>query len=140
MKPGLRRIPDGPTTAPRGERIDPFSSSWAWVDKGSLLGRLFRRRLEERSGRLRFGISVRLGADRDGDSLDLLDCNDSGGQQAKHEVDATGRAAIAIPPTPDAPRIDGEQSGNAMLLEAERIECHAKFGRTCFCVNGHVAP
>jgi hypothetical protein len=113
-----------------GERADLLGGGRAWIGDGGCRGVcLLRRRLdEEGSGRLRCGAAVCPGGARDGSLLDLIDRNRSGGQEAEHDADAAGNAAIAIPPTSHAPRTDAEQLGDAVLREAERVECLVKFG------------
>jgi hypothetical protein len=107
-------------------------------------GRLRHRFDEERSGRLRRSAAICPGGDSDGGSLlDLVNRHCSRSQEAEHNTDSTWDAAIAVLPAPDAPRADAEQPGNAVLCDAERVECFAEFDRgqvTCFCVKGHTAP
>ena len=80
----------------------------------------------------------------DGGLLDLGNRHRPRSQEAEHNADAAGDAAIAVLPAPDAPRADAEQLGDAVLCDAERAKCRAEFGRghwrvACFRVNGHNA-
>ena len=134
VKIRVRRIAARPAASPRGERADLFGCGQTWVGEGGCLGgrhgRLFRRRRdEEGSGRPRFGAAVCPGGDRDGGLLDLGNRHRPRGQEAEHNADAAGDAAIAVLPASDAPRADAEQLGDAVLCDAERIECRAEFGR-----------
>lgn len=94
------------------------------------LGLFWRRLAEEGSGRLRFGAAVFPRRDSDGGGLlNLGNCHHPRGQQAKHDVDSRGDAAIAALPAPDAPWADAKQLGDAVLCDAECAECRAEFGR-----------
>ena len=115
------------------ERDDLFGGAQARVGEGGCLGRrrggpLRGRRDGERSGRLPFGAAVGPGGDSDGGLLDLGNRHRPCGQQAQHDANPAGDAALAALPAPDASRADAEQLGDAVLREAERAECRAEFG------------
>jgi len=141
VKIGIPRVAVWPAADPWGERENFFGGS---QDGGERCARRrFRRhrfRINCRRGDtgLGFGIgdrglgvrrsaSVRLG--RSGSLLDVPDRDFLGSQEAEHNADAAGDAAIAMLPASDAPRTDTEQLGGAMLREAERAERRAQFGR-----------
>ena len=128
VKIRVPRIAARPAADLWGERADLFGGGQAWVGEGGCLGArhggLFRRRRdEEGSGRPRFGAAVCPGGDSDGGLLDLVNRHRARSQEAEHNVDAAGDAAIAVLPAPDAPRADAEQLGDAVLCDAERAEC-----------------
>ena len=141
-KTSAPRIAVRPAAGPRGERDDRLGSSELWVGEGGNLGasrgRLFqRRRGREGSRRLRFGAAVGSGGDSNGDPLDLVNRHRAASHEAEQNVDAAGDAAIAVLPAPDTPRTDTEQVGDAVLCEAERVECLAEFGPDHRQVAGH---
>jgi hypothetical protein len=132
-KIGASRVAARPSASLWGERDDLLGGGQAWVgESGGLGGRqggpFRRRRVEEGSGRLRFGAAVGPHGDKDGGLLDLGDRYSPRSQEAEHDADAAGDAALAALPAPDASRADAEQLGDAVLCEAERAECRAEFG------------
>src|SRR5262245_42124533 len=103
VKIRVLRVAARPTAGFWGERADLFGGGQAWVGKGGRQGGLFQHRLdEERSGRLRFGAAVCPGGGGDGSLLDLGDRNCPGSQEANHNADAAGDAAIAMLPASHA--------------------------------------
>jgi hypothetical protein len=83
-----------------------------------------------RCGEERAALLWRAAVGPGGDLLDLGNRHRPGGQQAEHNIDAMGDAALAVSPTSDAPWADAKQLGDAMLREAERAECRAKLDRS----------
>jgi len=95
--------------------------------QGCLCLCLYRRRLDEkRSGRFRRGAAVRLGGDRGGDLLNLVNRDRLHDQEPEHNGDGVGDVAVAGFPSPDVPRGDGEKLRKAALRD---VEC-AEFGRS----------
>ena len=126
------RIAVRPAAVTRSEPDDFFRCGQTWIGEGGCRGgrrgRLFRR-WRGGEGRPRFGAAVCPDGDRDGGLLDLGNRHRPRGQEAEHNADAAGDAAIAVLPAPDAPRADAEQLGDAVLCDAERAKCRAEFGR-----------
>jgi sRNA-binding protein len=157
VKIGLLGIATRPTAISRGERENFFRSARAGigegragrsgvdkggvdergVDEGGCLdvcrdGWLRRRFDEERSGRLRRSAAICPEGDSDdGSLLDLVNRHCSRSQEAQHNTNAAGDAAIAVLPAPHAPRADAEQPGNAVLCEAKRAQHLAELARSC---------
>ena len=148
VKIRVPRIAARPAADLGGERADLFGGGQAWVGEGGCLGGAAQgrtvpapaRRGGERAAqvwRCRLsGRGQRRRPARPGQP------SPSRSQEAEHNADAAGDAAIAVLPAPDAPRADAEQLGDAVLCDAERAECRAEFGRghcqvACFRVNGH---
>jgi hypothetical protein len=134
VKIRVPRIAARPAANLWGERADLFGGGQAWVGEGGCLGArqggLFRHRLaEEGSGRPRFGAAVCPDGDRDGGLLDLGNRHRPRGQEAEHNADAAGDAAIAVLPASDVPRADAEQLGGAALCNAEGAKRRAEFSR-----------
>jgi len=121
----LPRIAIRPTAGPWGERADRLGGA----RQGGLLR---RRRDEEGDGRLGLSGAVGSSGNRSGGLLDLNDCDCFHGQEAKQKKDPIGDVTITRLPSADAARADAEQLGDAVLRDAERAECGAKFGRGCW--------
>ena len=136
------RIAARPAANLWGERADLFGGSQAWVGVGGCLGArqgglFWRRRDEEGSRGPKFGAAVY----PDSGLLDLGNRHRPRSQEAEHNADAAGDAAIAILPTPHAPGANAEQSRNVVLCDAKRAECFAEVSRghgqvACLRVNG----
>ena len=110
MKVRTPRITTRPATSPWGEREDFFGDGELWVGEGGRpqRGLCGRRRGRGRSGRPRVGTAVGPNGDRSGSFFDLGNRHRPRGQQAKHDTDPTGDAAITMLPTSDAPWTDAE--------------------------------
>jgi hypothetical protein len=94
---------------------------------GACHGGRFRRWFrKERSGGLRVGAAVCPGRRRGGGLLDLGQRHRPRGQEAEHNVDPAGDAAIAALPTSHASRANAEQLGDTVLRDAECAECLAR--------------
>jgi hypothetical protein len=90
-----------------------------------------RRQFDEAGGgRLRFGVAVCPGGDRDGNLLNLLDRHHPCGNEMDQDMGSAREAAIAALPTSHTPRGDTEQLSDTVLCEAERAKCLAEFGRS----------
>jgi len=126
MKIRVLKIAARPSASLRSERDNLLGESDCLGARQSGLCR--RQRDRGRSGRLRFGGAVCPGKDRDGSLLNLVNRHYPRGQEAKHNADAAGDAALAVSPTSHASGADGEQLGDAPLREAKRAECRAEFG------------
>jgi hypothetical protein len=135
VKIRVTRIPARPAAGLWGERVDRVGSGLARAGAGGCLGARRRRLDEERCGRLRFGAAIGPGGGRGGSLLDLANRHRPRGQEAKHDADPAGNAAVAVLPAADAARADAEQRCSAARCDAERAECRAKFARGR--VNGH---
>jgi hypothetical protein len=131
-KTSAPRIAVRPAAVTRSEPDDFFRCGEIRVGESDCLGarrgRLFRRRREEGSGRLRFGAAVSSGGDGDSDLLDPVNRHAATSQEAKDDADAAGGVAIAGTPAPDGPRADAKQLGDAVLCDAEPLERRAEFG------------
>jgi hypothetical protein len=146
VKIGVTRIAAWPAAGLWGKRADLCGGGQAWAGElGVRQGGLFRRRLDaEGGGRAALGAAVCAGGDRDGGLLDLGNRYRPRGQQAEHNADPAGDAAIADLPASDASRADAEQLGDAVLGDAERTEGRTEFSCghwrvACLRVNGHNA-
>ena len=128
----INRIAARPAAGLWGERADLFGGAQARAGEGGSRGArqgVFRRRRDgEGSRRPGFGAAVCPDGDRDGGLLDFGNRHRSCGQEAEHNADATGNAATAVLPAPDAPRADVEQLSDVALCDAECAEGRAEFG------------